>query len=459
MKASLSDIAKAVDGVLTGSDAKFAGVSTDTRTLGPGELFVALTGPNFDGADYLDVAVAKGAVGAVVSKRRDVDLPQIEVGDTRRALGQLGSWWRDQHRDLSIVGITGSNGKTTLKELTGSILGGVAKTFVTTGNMNNEIGVPLMLSRIDDSCEYAVIEMGANRIGDIEYLTSLVKPNVVALTNAGPAHLEGFGSIKGVSRGKGEILSGMPRPEAAVLNADDNYFEYWCGLVEDIRMLSFGMAANAISRAEDIVLDASGSSFTLCLPDSRTKVRLALTGEHNVRNACAAAAIAHALGIDAVAIKSGLEAVTPVDGRLADMVGRNGARLFDDSYNANPTSVTAAAGFLASLDGESCFILGDMGELGPDEVQLHRDTGAAIREAGVDRLLATGDLSKAAVEGFGPGAEWFDSIDALTEAATAMLAPGLNVLVKGSRLAAMERVVAALVAEHDPMIDSAREAS
>ncbi len=449
MRSSLGFAAESTGGTLAGSgDASFDGVSTDTRSLAPGELFVALTGPNFDGADYLDIALDKGASGAVVSSpRRDVDLPQIEVDDTRQALGRLAAAWRDRHSDLAIVGITGSNGKTTLKELTGSILSRVAPTLVTAGNLNNEIGVPLMLSRIDSTHEYAVIEMGANHAGEIGYLTSLVKPQVVALTNAGPAHLEGFGSIKGVSRAKGEILSGTPRPVAAVLNADDDYFDYWCGLVSDIRMLSFGTAADASVRAEDIVLDATGSTFGLCLPATRINVRLSLTGEHNVRNACAAAAIAHALDVPADAILAGLEAVRPVEGRLVELVGRKGARVFDDSYNANPTSVVAAAGFLASLDGESCFVLGDMGELGADEVSMHRDTGAAIREAGVDRLFATGELSQAAVEGFGDTGEWFDSVEALTDAVARALGPDVNVLVKGSRLAAMERVVAALLAD------------
>ncbi len=230
MKASLAFAAEAADGTLNGRDAGFDGLSTDTRTLREGQLFVALTGPNFDGADYLDVARDKGATGALVSGRREVDLPQIEVDDTRRALGLLATAWRDRHEALTVVGITGSNGKTTLKELTGSILAGIGPTLVTDGNLNNDIGVPLMLSRLDAAHEYAVIEMGANHAGEIGYLTSLVKPQIVALTNAGPAHLEGFGSIKGVSRAKGEILTGTPRPLAAVLNADDDYFDYWCGL-------------------------------------------------------------------------------------------------------------------------------------------------------------------------------------------------------------------------------------
>ncbi len=448
MKATLEYAAAAMQGALSGGDAEFAGISTDTRSLGAGELFVALTGPNFDGADYIDVAREKGAVGAVVSTRRESPLPQIEVDDTRLALGRLGAAWRDRHDKLKVVGITGSNGKTTLKEMTRSILAQAGSTLATAGNLNNEIGVPLMLSRIEDEYQFAVIEMGANHAGEIGYLTSLVKPDIVALTNAGPAHLEGFGSIEGVSRAKGEILSGTPRPAAAVLNADDRYFDYWRSLTSDIQTLSFGLGETATAYARDIELGSTGSSFTLCLPDGDIEIRQALTGEHNVRNACAAAAIAHALGLPLTTIARGLKAAEQVGGRLKEIAGLNGSRLFDDSYNANPESVAVAARFLASLDGESCIVLGDMSELGEDEAAMHRETGAAIREAGVGRLYAMGPLSKGAVEAFGEGAEWFENLDDLTGAAAGFLKPGVNLLVKGSRVAAMERAVSALAADH-----------
>ena len=449
MNATLAYAADAMQGTLHGRDTEFTGVSTDTRSLGEGNLFVALKGPNFDGADYLDEARERGAVAAVVSARRESELPQIEVDDTELALGRLGSSWRDRHDDVRVVGITGSNGKTTLKEMISAILAEVGTTFATEGNFNNQIGVPLMLVRIDGSHRFAVIEMGANHAGEIGYLTSLVKPTVVALTNAGPAHLEGFGSIKGVSRAKGEILSGTPRPAAAVLNADDQYFDYWCGLASDVTVLSFGLDATATVHAVDVELDAAGSRFTLCLPGAEIGIRLGLTGEHNVRNACAAAAIAHALDVPAEAIARGLEAVRPVGGRLQERAGLNGSRLFDDSYNANPESVVAAARFLASLDGHSCLVLGDMGELGADELELHRETGLAVREAGVERMLATGALSKAAIDGFGAGGEWFERLEELTDAAAGILAPDVNLLVKGSRLAGMERVVAGLAADGD----------
>ncbi len=446
MRWSLADAAAAMQGSLTGADAQFGGVSTDTRSIEQGNLFVALKGPNFDGADYLDIALDKGAAGAVVSERRDSALPQIEVDDTLRALGRLGAAWRDRHEALTVVGITGSNGKTTLKEMTYAILSEMGPTLATAGNLNNEIGVPLMLSRLSDEYRYAVIEMGANHAGEIGYLTSLVKPDVVALTNAGPAHLEGFGSIEGVSRAKGEILSGTPRPRAAALNADDQYFEYWQGLTSDIRTLSFGLTETATAHPRDIELGSTGLSFTLCLPDGEARTSIRLTGEHNVLNACAAAAIAHALDVPVETIARGLANVNSVGGRLNELAGHKGARLFDDSYNANPSSVAAAAAFLASLDGQSCLVLGDMSELGDDEVEMHRATGKSIRDAGVGRLLATGPLSKSAVEGFGDGAQWFENLDDLKAAAENLLGPDTNLLVKGSRVAAMERVVAALAA-------------
>ena len=446
MIATLRFAAAATDGELRGEDAEFHGVSIDTRSLEPGNLFVALVGPNFDGADYLDKAAAAGAVGAVVNRFVDVDLPQIVVADTRLALGHLGATWRDR-QDVTLVGITGSNGKTTLKEMTRSILERVGPTLATAGNLNNDIGMPLMLTRLDVTHRYAVIEMGANHAGEIAYLTALAKPHVVALANAGPAHLEGFGSIEGVARAKGEILTGKPRPRAAVLNADDDYFEYWQGLTSDIRVLSFGTSAAADVAARNIELGAGGSRFDLAIPDhDPVPVSLSLSGEHNVRNACAAAAICTALGIESDTIAEGLGAVSPVDGRLAELEGQGGATLIDDSYNANPGSVAAAAGILAALGGKTIFVLGDMGELGSDAEAMHRATGVAIRDAGVDRLLATGPLSRAAVEGFGEGAEWFDSIEALVERATTLLDTDVRVLVKGSRSAGMERAVALLTA-------------
>lgn len=445
MMTSLTSAAEFVHGELLGKDCIFDGVSTDTRSLKEGELFVALKGPNFNGRDYLKNAIEKGAAGALVDGKTDDDLAQITVDDTLRALGHLGSAWR---RDQSaiVVGITGSNGKTTLKELTAACLAEAGPTLATEGNLNNDIGMPLMLTRIDESHRFAVLEMGANHAGEIAYLASLAEPDIVAITNAGAAHLEGFGSIKGVAHAKGEILASPTRPGVAVLNADDEYHDYWKSLVTDIDVLSFGLDQAADVTARNIVADSSGSNFEMVLPEGVIEVRLPLPGRHNVRNACAAAAIALALGLAPEQIQAGLEKARPVSGRLQPLAGLNGATLYDDSYNANPLSVKAAAEFLATLDGESWLVLGDMGELGADAARLHRDVGRAVKLAGVDRLFATGELSRNAVDAFGTAAHWFDDVDTMIDALGDSITADTRVLVKGSRFMRMERVVQALAA-------------
>jgi UDP-N-acetylmuramoyl-tripeptide--D-alanyl-D-alanine ligase len=378
-----------------------------------------------------------------VSRRTNDSVAQIAVTDARLALGELARGWR-RRQPAVVVGITGSNGKTTLKELAAACLAEAAPTLATEGNLNNDIGMPLMMTRIEPSHRYAVLEMGANHAGEIAYLCALAEPDVVAITNAGAAHLEGFGSIEGVARAKGEILQCKLRPRVAVLNADDRYFDYWRSLVGDVRMLSFALDAEADVRAVDISGDSGGSEFSLRLPGDSVDIRLSLPGRHNVRNACAAAAIATSLGVASAHIRAGLEKVRPVAGRLQPIALPAGAALYNDSYNANPLSVAVAAEFLAGLDGPGILVLGDMGELGADAARLHRETGAAAREAGVERLLAMGELSRHTVEAFGAGGAWFGDVEALVRALRGELAPGTNVLVKGSRFMRMERVVAAL---------------
>jgi UDP-N-acetylmuramoyl-tripeptide--D-alanyl-D-alanine ligase len=442
----MSTLAIAADfmhGRLHGADHAFSGVSTDTRTLKQGELFVALQGPNFDGCDYVGQARNKGAAGAVVPRVVDEQIAQIAVEDSRRALGELGAAWRQQLSPI-VVGVTGSNGKTTLKELTAACLATGAPTLATQGNLNNDIGMPLMLTRIENHHRFAVLEMGANHAGEIAYLTALARPDIVVITNAGDAHLEGFGSRDGVARAKGEILCGEVRPKVSILNADDHYFEYWSTLVEDTQLITFGIDSDADVYARNIVAEAGGSCFDLHLPGGDIDVTLALSGRHNVRNACAAAAIAIAVGIDIADIKSGLESVKPVEGRLRRLAGIGGVTVYDDSYNANQASVVAAAEFLAALPGDSLIVLGDMGELGDDAKRLHAVTGAKVRDAGISRLLATGELSRNTVEGFGEGASWYADIDGLISRLKSELAEGMNVLVKGSRFMQMERIVDAL---------------
>lgn len=455
MMARLADAADAMRGELHGQDRTFEGVSIDTRTLRSGELFVALKGPNFDGGDYVAESARRGAAGAVVEARQDVSIAQIVVPDTRRALGALGAAWR-QGRSAVVIGITGSNGKTTLKELAAACLATAGPTLATEGNLNNDLGVPLMLSRIEAGHRFAVIEMGANRGGEIAYLASLAEPDVVAITNAGDAHLEGFGSLEGIARGKGEILGNgdWTRPGVAVLNADDDWFDYWVSQAGDAEVVSFGIDAEATVRARDLHNGITGTRFVLDMPAGSVDVDLALPGAHNVRNACAAAAIASALGVAPEQVQSALERVRPVAGRLEPRTGVGGITLFDDSYNSNPRSVIAAAQFLAALDGESILVLGDMGELGDSSAALHREVGEAVREAGIDRLFATGPLSSSTVEAFGDGGDWFESIDALVDALRTAARPRVNVLVKGSRSMRMERIVAAL-AEVDSAVSEA----
>ena len=441
---TLATAADSMQGKLHGADHPFNGVSTDTRTLKRGELFIALQGPNFDGCDYVGQARDKGAAGAVVPTLVDADISQIAVDDSKRALGDLGAAWRQQLSPI-VVGVTGSNGKTTLKELTAACLATTAPTLATHGNLNNDIGMPLMLTRIEERHRFAVLEMGANHAGEIAYLTALAKPDIVVITNAAEAHLEGFGSLDGVARAKGEILCGESRPKVAILNADDHYFGYWSTLVEDTQLITFGIDADADVRAHNIETEAGRSSFDLHLPVGDIDINLPLSGRHNVRNACAAAAIAVAVGIDVADIKSALESVQPVEGRLRRLAGTGGATIYDDSYNANPLSVVAAAEFLASLPGNNLLVLGDMGELGDDAARLHAETGSQVRAAGISRLLATGDLSRNTVEGFGDGASWHADIDELAARVASELDADTNVLVKGSRFMQMERVVAALL--------------
>jgi UDP-N-acetylmuramoyl-tripeptide--D-alanyl-D-alanine ligase len=449
MISTLSVAADAMNGTLHGDDCRFDGVSTDTRTIRDGELFIALSGPNFDGSKFVSHASSKGAVAAVVPSPTTAAVPQIEVEDTRVALGQLGAAWRDQHA-ITVVGVTGSNGKTTLKELIAACLSSVAPTLATEGNLNNDIGMPLMMSRIDASHRYAVLEMGANHAGEIAYLTNLARPDVVVITNAAAAHLEGFGSIEGVAHAKAEILLGDPRPSVAVLNADDEYYPYWQSLVEGVDVLSFGLDEDADIRADQIETGKGQTHFTMHLLDTTMELTLPLAGEHNVRNACAAAAVATALDVPAETIRKSLESVNPISGRMAPLPGFNGSTLYDDSYNANPLSVIAAAEYIASLGGESWLVLGDMFELGEEAERIHRDVGEAIRESGVDRLFTLGELSTHSGQAFGDGASSYDAIDTLVGDVRADLNGSVNLLVKGSRGMRMERVVDAL-REAEPM--------
>ena len=453
MESTLAQAANSMHGELQGNDLKFRGVSTDTRTLKQGELFFALQGPNFDGAAFVEAAARREASGVVVPAPVDADISVIVVDDTLQALGLLAAEWRQQ-MTATVIGITGSNGKTTLKEMLASCLSLAAETLPTQGNLNNEIGVPLMLARLGKEHRYAVIEIGANHAGEIARMTALVQPKIVVITNAAPAHLEGFGSLEGVAHAKGEILAGEFPLELVVLNADDEYFDYWCSLVPKTQVVSFGLAPQANFRASDVYATEYGSAFTLHMPDGELQIALPLFGAHNVLHACAAAAIASSLGIDEQQIKNGLETVEPVAGRLQPVKSISGDTLYDDSYNANPVSVVAAAKFLAAQPGDSWLVLGDMAELGDDAAELHASVGSDLKSVGIDYLAATGELCRHTVAAFGDDGQWFANQAELIGMLRASLDGSSNVLVKGSRSMGMERVVAALQAGSDKAGDA-----
>ena len=443
MESRLELAAQQMNGILYGSDAVFAGVSTDTRSLLPGQLFFALQGPNFDGATFVDTAKQKGAAAAVVATRGDTDLPQIVVDDTRKALGHLAHAWRESLQ-TRVVAVTGSNGKTTLKEMIAACLAESGRTLSTRGNLNNDIGLPLMMLELDRRHNFAVLELGANHSGEIAYLTKLLNPEIAIISNAGPAHLEGFGSIEGVAEAKGEILHNSGQLANAVLNAEDKYFDYWSQLARPAKVTSFGLGDYADVYATEINLTATGSRFRLHAGDDSVQVRLSFAGPHNVLNACGAAAVALQAGASLEQVARGLEKARPVAGRLRPLAGMRGCTIFDDSYNANPTSIVAAARFLASLEGDAWLVLGDMGELGDESEALHREVGAEARSVGIDRLLATGEAMKVAVAAFGDKAEWFINVDDLVAELRETVDSRVNLLVKGSRFMRMERVVEAL---------------
>jgi len=447
MALTMHEAARVLHGELHGAGAHFLGLSTDTRTLRPHNLFVALQGPNFDGHAFVEEAARKGAAGAAVAHPVESALPQIAVEDTRLALGRLAAHWRSRF-DIPLVAVTGSNGKTTVKEMIAAILSQRGRVLATRGNLNNDIGVPLTLARLDGAHTHAVIEMGANHPGEIGYLTGLARPTVALLTNAGPAHLKGFGSLEGVARAKGEIFAGLADDGVAVVNRDDRFFEYWAGLNAGRRMLDFGFDPDAAVHGEWRP-EGTGGRLRLATPAGPVEIGLPLPGRHNAINAMAATAAALAAGAGLDDVRAGLESMQGVAGRL--QLHRAGGRtLIDDSYNANPASLAAALEVLAQFDPPRWVVLGDMGELGPDAAALHTEAGERIRAAGVDGLLCVGTLATAAARAFGAGAQAFADIEALTAVLDELLPPFATVLVKGSRAAAMERVVEWLVARAGP---------
>lgn len=415
------------------------GVERDSRSVQAGDLFLALKGERFDAHEFVPQVVGK-ASAALVAYRVDADLPQLIVPDVRLALGQLAKAWRQQFTK-PVIGLTGSNGKTTLKEMLTAILSQQGQTLATLGNLNNDIGVPLTLLRLSKNDAFAVIEMGANHFGEIDYLTQMVLPDVAILNNAGAAHLEGFGNIAGVARAKGEIFTGLSADGVAVINADDAYADYWRDLNKYRRLLSFGFAPQADLRGE-ITAD---NQLMIHSGTESIAVRLKLLGRHNQLNALAAAAGATAVDISLGLIKQGLESLQPVKGRLNPKQGKHGGLVIDDTYNANPSSTQAAIAALAEQQGKRILVLGDMAELGNTGEQLHFAIGQQAKAANIEKIYTLGRLSAAASQAFGAGAYAFQDLNELLTALTPVLTADTQILVKGSRSARMERVVEALV--------------
>lgn len=460
----LSEAARALAAQLEGTDGAFDGVSTDSRTIGPGQLFIALHGERFDGHRFLGDAVAAGAAGAIVARERLLAaadrsawaaLPLIIVSDTRVALGKLAAHWRGLH-DLPLVGLTGSSGKTTVKEMLACVLraacaandGGITpasdRVLATRGNLNNDIGVPLMLLELRPQHRYAVIEMGMNHAGEIRYLAQIVSPDVALVTNAGRAHIEYLGSEEAIARAKGEIYEDLKEGATAVINADDAYAPMWREIAGERARIEFGLNGRDVSAT--YLMHPLASDITLRMPGGEAHVRMNAPGLHNVRNALAAAAVGVALDIPSSAIAAGLAQFAGVKGRLQRKTAR-GAVVIDDTYNANPDSVRAAIDVLAAAPGKRILVLADMGELGGRGPQLHAEIGAYARAAGIERLLLLGDLSVNTAHAYGGDAQHYDNVEDLVAKLTSELAPGVTVLVKGSRFMRMERVVDALTTE------------
>ncbi|HVV69418.1 MAG TPA: UDP-N-acetylmuramoyl-tripeptide--D-alanyl-D-alanine ligase [Gammaproteobacteria bacterium] len=441
----LSQTASLIQGRLTGSDVDFNGVSTDTRTLQPGELFIAIKGANFDGHDFIARAEEQKAAALLVQHPVKSQLPYVLVNNTITALGQLATHHRQQF-SIPLIGVTGSCGKTTVKAMIASILSHCGEVLFSESSFNNDIGLPLTLMRLNPSHQYAVIEMGTNHFGEIAALTQIARPTVALINNAAAAHLEGLGDVKGVSRAKGEIFQGLTADGVGIINADDTYASYWETLVTPRKMLHFSIAKNADIMAKNIQLDANGKAhFTLITPQGETVIKLPLLGRHNVANALAAASAACAVHAPLSAIKAGLEGVIAVKKRLNEYSAYNGARLIDDTYNANPLSFKAAIEILANLPGERILVLGDMRELGNQEQHYHQELGLEARRLGIERVFAFGELSKATTQAFGAQGQHFQDHETLIQTLKTNLNDNTTVLVKGSRSMHMERVVEALI--------------
>ena len=437
----LSEVAQMIGARLRGEDASFTHVSKDSRSIESGALYIAIVGENFDGHDFLDEVSAAGAAGAMVSRESDNELPQLVVEDTVQALGHLAAAWR-KLSDVKMIGLTGSNGKTTVKEMCRHVLCEVAgeeAVLATQGNYNNDIGMPLTLLRLREQHSYAVIEMGANHVGEIEYLVNISRPDVALLNNAGPAHLEGFGSLDNVARAKAEIYGGLGEDGVAIINLDDKYAPMWQRMCAERNSMSFSTSMSIADvyceQGDQVVVHHAGESAVL---------ELKVPGAHNLANAMAATASLLAIGIGFQSVIAALNTFTNIAGRLKLKQLANGLRVIDDSYNANPASVRAGIDVLSQQEGSKVLVLGDMGELGEDAAALHLEIGRYAADKGVDHLFACGEFAEQMAAGFGEGARRFDDALAAIEPLISEIDETAVVLIKGSRFMKMERIVTAL---------------
>lgn len=452
MNSTLSQLHAWVVGSRLENDAAFSGVSTDSRRVETGNLFIALRGERFDAHEFLDEVVAQGASAIMVERiPEELSIPALVVPDTRVALGEIARHWRQQF-SLPLIGVTGSNGKTTVKEMIASVLTvafGSDGFLATQGNMNNEIGVPLTLLRLEGTHRAAVIELGMNHEGEIAQLAEIAQPTVGLVNNAQREHQEFMQSVERVAQENGAVITALPDDGAAVFPADDKFSSLWRKLVEShaqCQVETFGLGADADVTchhqlndfASDLMVYMNGESFP---------VRLLAAGLHNVRNALAAAACCRAIGIDASLIAKGLESFAPANGRMQRKTAKNGAVVIDDTYNANPDSVLAAIDVLAQTSVPRILVLGDMGEVGSNGRAFHEEVGAHAQALGVDYLLTLGDLARHSADVFGANGVHFEGVDALMLALNLLLRPDATVLVKGSRFMQMERVVRQLVDE------------
>jgi UDP-N-acetylmuramoyl-tripeptide--D-alanyl-D-alanine ligase len=443
---SLAEAAEAMQGRMRGADVRFTAVSTDSRTIGAGELFVAIRGERFDGHEFMGTAKARGAAAAVVDEAfaGSAQLPVVAVDDTRKGLGRLGRHWRARFAPV-LVAVAGANGKTTTKEMLAAILrahAGEAAVLATTGNLNTDIGVPLTVLRLRAAHRYGAIELGMNHPGEIAWLAAIAQPTIAVVTNAQREHMEFMKSVEASAEENASVYRALPAAGIAVVNADDACQPIFARAAGARRVVSFGLERSATVTG-GYALKALESEIVLRAPDGEARATLAIPGLHNVHNALAAAACAHAAGVPVAAIARGLEAFRPYSGRLQVKRASSGATLIDDSYNANPDSVRAAIDVLAACPGPTVLVLGDMGEVGEQGPAFHREVGEYAKRRGIAALLALGAASREAAAAFGEGARHFDSPEALAAA----LPAAATVLVKGSRFMRMERVVAALAGE------------